>query len=71
MMASAIGRPSVPARTADGGVPPTATQIGRSLPRARIDAWSCSGARCAPDQVTRSLSRIFSSSSSFSANSSS
>ena len=28
MMASAIGRPSVPARTADCGVPPTAIQIG-------------------------------------------
>ena len=28
MMASAMGRPSVPARIADGGLPPTATQIG-------------------------------------------
>ena len=30
MIASAIGRLSAPARTADGGLPPTATQIGRS-----------------------------------------
>ena len=28
MIASAIGRPSTPARTADGGLPPTATQTG-------------------------------------------
>ena len=28
MMASAIGRLSEPARIADGGLPPTATQIG-------------------------------------------
>ena len=34
MMASAIGRPRVPARTADSGVPPTAIQIG---------SGSCSG----------------------------
>ena len=28
MIASAIGRPSVPARTADSGAPPTATHTG-------------------------------------------
>jgi hypothetical protein len=28
MIASAIGRPNVPARTTDCGVPPTATQTG-------------------------------------------
>ena len=28
MIASAIGRPSTPARYADSGVPPTATQTG-------------------------------------------
>ena len=28
MIASAIGRPSVPARIADSGEPPTATQTG-------------------------------------------
>ena len=28
MIASAIGRPSAPARTADSGVPPTATHTG-------------------------------------------
>ena len=39
MMASASGRPSVPARTTDCGVPPTAIQIGSLfLERARIDA---------------------------------
>ena len=34
MIASAIGRPSAPARTTDCGVPPTATQTG---------SGSCSG----------------------------
>ena len=28
MIASAIGRPSIPARAADSGAPPTATQTG-------------------------------------------
>ena len=34
MIASAIGSPSIPARTADSGVPPTAIQTG---------SGSCSG----------------------------
>ena len=39
MIASAIGRPSAPARTTDCGVPPTATQTGSgSCTRARVHA---------------------------------
>ena len=71
MIASAKGRPRVPARTTDCGVPPTATQIGSGRP---LDA----GARCLiqrrPESAgpgDRISSRSRSSSSSFSANSSS
>ena len=54
MMASASGRPSMPARTTDCGVPPTAIQTGSgSWHRARIDAEVVDRrARCLPDQVT-------------------
>ena len=39
MIASAIGRPSAPARIADSGLPPTATQTGSgSCTRPRVDA---------------------------------
>ena len=72
MIASAIGRPSVPARAADCGVAADRDpDRQRLLQRPRVDARSSSGARWRPDQVTRSVSRSRSSRSSFSANSSS
>jgi hypothetical protein len=72
MIASAIGSPYAPARTADGGLPPTASHTGRR-------SWSGRGytprpsrdGRCSPAQVTCSSARSFSSSSSFSAKSAS
>ena len=39
MIASAIGRPSVPARTADSGLPPTATQTGSGFWIGRERGW--------------------------------
>ena len=48
MIASAIGRPSAPARTADCGVPPTATQTG---------SGSCSGRGYTPRRRSAGASR--------------
>ncbi len=56
MMASAIGRPRVPARTADCGVPPTAIQTGIRPPGGGRRREPSIGARCLPRQVTFSLS---------------
>jgi DNA polymerase len=68
MMATVRGRPNVPARTTDCGVPPTATHTGSGswTGRGHTPAFS-SGARRRPDQVTRVDLRISSSSSSRSA----
>ena len=72
MIAIASGSPSVPARIADSGLPPTATQTGSGSCTGR--GWTTtfsSGARCFPDQVTGPDARSASSSPSFSAKSSS
>ena len=70
MIAIAIGSPSVPARNADSGAPPTATQIGSGSCTGRgYTPRSSSGARNVPSQVIRSDSRSFISSRSFSSNS--
>src|SRR5215217_7117375 len=59
MIARASGRPSAPARTADCGLPPTATQTGSGSCAGRgYTARSSSGARWRPLHVTRSESRI-------------
>ncbi len=68
MIAIVSGRPSVAARTTDCGEPPTATQTGSGSWTGRGQTPACSsGARNFPDHVTCVLSRIVSSSSSFSA----
>ena len=72
MMAIISGKPSIPARATDAGVPPTAIHMGSGCCSGRgYMAASCRAARCRPDQLTLSESRSASSSSSFSANSSS
>ena len=54
MIASVSGSPSVPARTTDCGVPPTATQTGSGSCSGRGHTpASSSGARWRPDHVTR------------------
>ena len=53
MIASAIGRPRVPARMTEFGVPPMATQIASGRPSWRGWTWTLSsGARNLPCQVT-------------------
>ena len=55
MIAIVSGSPSVAARTTDCGVPPTAIHTGSGSCSARgYTPASTSGARCGPDQVTRS-----------------
>ncbi len=72
MMARAMGRPSVAARTTDLGVPPTAIHTGIGACRGLgYTARSSMAGRWRPDHVTRSDSRSCRSSSSFSENSSS
>jgi hypothetical protein len=51
MMATVSGRPSVPARTKDAGVPPTPRRIGSFACSGRGQTpWPVSEARCLPDQ---------------------
>jgi len=72
MIATAMGNPNVAARTTDGGLPPTAIQMGSEFCTGRgYTGRLFSGARNCPDQVTRSLSRILSNKSIFSPNSAS
>ena len=69
MIASMSGRPWRAARITEFGLPPTATQVGRSRSSTGWSDWSFSGARVVPDQVIGSRDSAATSRSSFSSKS--